>query len=130
MTGEARLFGILVDGQPAFAFPRHHVMAFIAGYVGHLMRATAPVQGDLLLVALLADLIFLLRRDGFKGNGGGLFFVKIRFRNVSAHRPMAGFAGFHKGFLQFLFVIPGVFGFGEGFDVVFVAVEAGADGVG
>ncbi len=98
MTGEACLFGVLVDGQPAFAFTRHHVMAFIAGYVSHFMRATAPVQGDLFLVALLADLIFLLRRDGFEGNGSGPLFVEIRFRNVGAHRAVAGFAGLPKGF--------------------------------
>jgi hypothetical protein len=71
-----------------------------------------------------------LRSDGFKGNDGGLFFVKIRFRNVGARRPVAGFAGFRKGLSKFLFEIPGVLGSGEGFDVVFVAVEAGADGVG
>ena len=66
MTGEARLLGICVNRQLAFTFPRHHIMAFVAGHIGHFMCASLPVQGDLFLVALLADLVFLLRRDGFK----------------------------------------------------------------
>ena len=98
-------------------------MTFVAGDVRHLMRAPPPVQGDLLLVALQADLAFLLRGDRFKGNGSGLFFVKIRLRGVGARRPVAVLAGLNQRFPQCLFEIERVFGAGEGFDVVFVAVK-------
>ena len=103
MAREARLFGIFVDRQAAFTFPCHYVMAFVAGYVGHLMRTAPPMQGGLLLVALLTDLVLLLRCDGFKGNGGGSFFIEIRFRGVGAHRSVAGFAGFCERLSQCLF---------------------------
>ena len=130
MALETCLFRICVNRQTTFAFPRHHVMAFIAGHVGHLMSATLPVQGDLFLVALLADLVFLLWRDGFKRNDGGLLFIETRCRNVSARRPVAGFAGFCKGFSQLFFEIQGVLGFGEGLYIIFVTIKAGTDGAG
>lgn len=123
MTLETGFFGILVDEHLARTAPVHHVMAFVAGDIRHLVHASLPVQIQTTFVALQTDAAFLPGLYVFKGNDRGELAVEIRLQ-MFAQRTVTQFAGFGARIAKASLEFAGMFGFQEGPDVTLVALEA------